>query len=423
MARFNRYVGVDWASQEHQICVLDEEGNAVSSFKVRHDGEALSRFADRLVSEGRGELGSVAVAIEMTSDAVIEVLLERGVAVYAINPKQVDRFRDRHSMSGAKDDRRDAFVLADALRTDLRLFRKLEIGNPTLVELREISRARAAFVDDYRAVGSRLWAVLHRYHAAFLELGSIYEDPWLLDLLELVPTPAAVRHLKRSRVELLLKRHHIRRLDAQQVLDTLRKKPLPVAPGVVEAASAHALLLLKMLRVVIEQRDQAADRIGELLQQLDAPSDGSRQTKKHRDADIILSLPGAGEIISATMLAEATNALANRDYQALRVRTGVAPVTRQTGKQKPQHSMRRSCNVRLRTAMHIWVGGAVKKDPRLASLYRRLRAGSQSVGRARRGVADRLLAMLVSMLKNDQLYDPARRTSAGSPEGLALASA
>ncbi len=53
----------------------------------------------------------------MPRGAVIDALFERGFAVFAINPKQLDRCRDRYTAAGAKDDRRDAWVLADVLRT------------------------------------------------------------------------------------------------------------------------------------------------------------------------------------------------------------------------------------------------------------------------------------------------------------------
>lgn len=102
------FVGIDWGSQRHRVCVLDAQRNVLDEFNVEHDGEALAGLPDRLLKRAT----SIVVGIETRWSAVAETLLERGIKVFAINPKQVDRFRDRHTVAGAKDDRRDAFVIA-----------------------------------------------------------------------------------------------------------------------------------------------------------------------------------------------------------------------------------------------------------------------------------------------------------------------
>ena len=107
------YVGIDWGSEVHQACVLDHERRIAAERSFAHTGSAVAEFAQWL-RELADDPGRVAIAIEIPRGAVVETLVERGFQVYAINPKQLDRFRDRYSMSGAKDDRRDAFVLADS---------------------------------------------------------------------------------------------------------------------------------------------------------------------------------------------------------------------------------------------------------------------------------------------------------------------
>jgi hypothetical protein len=108
------YVGIDWASEAHQACVLHHERGIVAERSFAHAGKAIVEFAQWL-SGLTDDPGQVAIAIEIPRGAVVETLVERGFHVYAINPKQLDRFRDRYSVGGAKDDRRDAFVLADSL--------------------------------------------------------------------------------------------------------------------------------------------------------------------------------------------------------------------------------------------------------------------------------------------------------------------
>src|SRR5437879_2560601 len=135
------FVGIDWGSQQHQVYVLDRDRQRVGERVVDHDGASLARLADWLWTLSAGQPQRVAVAIEVPRGAIVEGLLERGFHVFALNPKQLDRFRDRHSVAGAKDDRRDAFVLADAVHTDQPSFRRLQLDAPQLLRLRELSRA------------------------------------------------------------------------------------------------------------------------------------------------------------------------------------------------------------------------------------------------------------------------------------------
>ena len=126
------FVGIDWGSQQHQVCVLDGERRRVGERAIDHDGASLVRLADWLWTVSAGQPQRVAVAIEVPRGAIVEGRLERGFHVLAMNPKQLDRFRARHRVAGAKDDRRDAFVLADAIRTDQPSFRRVHLGDPQL---------------------------------------------------------------------------------------------------------------------------------------------------------------------------------------------------------------------------------------------------------------------------------------------------
>jgi Transposase len=127
------FVGIDWGAQTHQVCVLDHDRQLVGARRVEPEGGALAECAAWLTNLAAGEVHRVAVAIEVPRGAVVEMLVERGFHVFAINPKQLDRFRDRHTVAGAKDDRRDAFVLADSLCTDRPSFRQVQVEAPHLL--------------------------------------------------------------------------------------------------------------------------------------------------------------------------------------------------------------------------------------------------------------------------------------------------
>jgi transposase len=175
--------------------------------------------------------------------------------------------------------------------------------------------------------------------------------------------------------------------------------------GTVEAASEHALMLIPHLRLLHKQRAELARKMETALEQMSSAAEIEPNQHQHRDVELILSLPGVGRVVAATMLAEASQPLAERDYHALRAYAGIAPITRQSGK-KRTISMRQGCNGRLRNALYHWSRVSVQHDPVSREHYRQLRTAGHTHGRSLRGVTDRLLAVLVAMLKSGQPYDP-----------------
>lgn len=134
------FVGIDWGTQIHRVAVLDGNGRVIEQYNADHSGEGLANLIKRLKQRAACEPGLVAIGIEVAWGALVETLVEAGFAVFSINPKQVDRFRDRFTVAGAKDDARDALVLASSLHTDRQSYRRVEIDSPDLIRLRELSR-------------------------------------------------------------------------------------------------------------------------------------------------------------------------------------------------------------------------------------------------------------------------------------------
>src|SRR5499425_1934568 len=398
------FVGIDWGSQQHQVCVLDRDRRRVGERSVDHDGASLARLADWLWTVSAGQAQQVAVAIEVPRGAIVEGLLERGFHVFAINPKQLDRFRDRHRVAGAKDDRRDAFVLADSVRTDRPSFRRLHLDDPQLLRLRELSRAEETLLEDFRRSANRLQDQLHRFYPQMLELCSAADASWLWDLIELAPTPAHAALLSEEQVQRVLKAHRLRRVTAQEVLACLQAPALPVAPGAAEAAQAHCGFLLPCLRVLAEQLQSCSQQVSVLLHTL---AEELGEGEGPSNVAIVLSLPGVGRKITAWLFAEAAQPLAERDYQVLRTHGGVAPVTKQSGKRR-QVVMRRGCNPRLRHALYHMARVAMQRDTHFGEVYAALRAKGQRHGQALRNIGDRLLRILMAMLRHRTCYDASR---------------
>ena len=409
---FRYYVGIDWATEEHQVCLIDPRRNVLEERKVKHSGTAITELADILAK--LGDPASTAVSIETPRGAVVEMLMERGFAVFHINPKQLDRFRDRHTIAGAKDDRRDAFVLADSLRTDTHLFRRVRADEHDIVVLRELVRADDDLAKEHNGLTNRLREQLLRFFPQVMEVCPSVDEPWVWELLTLVPTPAAAAKVTSKRIAAVLTAHRIRRVDATTLLTVLRQPPLLVTEGATRAAVAHIELLLPRLRLVATQRKGVERSVKALLAALAEKEPPAGQESEHRDVTVLLSLPGVGWKVAATMLVEASQALVTRDYPALRSLTGVAPVNKQTGKNKRGRAeMRRAANNRLRNAVYHWSRVASQTDEGTRAQYRALRAKGHSHGRALRSVGDRNLRLLVALLRTGSLYDPNRPRNAG----------
>jgi len=350
------FVGIDWASATHQVCLVDAEGNITGERAFPHGGAGLAELCAWLLAMTNAEPAVIAVAIEVPHGPIVETLLERGFAVYAVNPKQLDRFRDRFTVAGAKDDRRDAHVLGDAVRTDRHCFRQIGAEDAIVIELREWSR----MAEDLQQERNRL-------------ANRVREQLW-------------------------------RSADA---LPILRQQPLTVAAGTTEAACAHIRAVAARLKLVNRQIKEAHRRLDTLCAQL-AEGEGETppgQQPEQRDVTILRSLPGVGRVVLATLLAEATEPLRRRSYHALRTLSGVAPVTRRSGK-RCIVIMRQACHMRLRSAVYHWARVAIQHDKLSRRRYTELRKRGHSHGRALRSVADRLLAVACAMLNRRTLFDP-----------------
>lgn len=405
------FAGVDWGSETHHVCVLDRDGGVRGERAFPHSGKGLAAMADWLLGRAQqAAAGEIGIAIEVPHGPVVECLLERGFAVHSINPKQLDRFRDRFSMAGAKDDRRDARVLAAALRTDPQCMRRCHAPNANTSELREITRARKQLLDQKNGLENQIRDLLWRYYTQFLTaVNTDVSAPFALALWRLAPTPDKARRLRETTFDKLLKKHRIRRLNAAQLRDLLRTETLAVSPDTVKAAADHMGILRPVLETICDQLADADKRLEQMTRELETEVRKEGQDPpKPSDAAILRSLPGIGTIGLATLLAEADECLRRRDYEALRCLCGVAPVTKRSGKMLIV-SRRLAANEHLGNAAYHWGRVAIQKDPRSRAKYDNMKVQGKKHGRAIRQVVDPLLAVACAMLRNRTLYDPNMR--------------
>ena len=227
----------------------------------------------------------------------------------------------------------------------------------------------------------------------------------------------AAQRVREATLARVLKQHCIRRIDAATLRGRLRAPAIRVAPGTAEAAAAHIRLVTERLALVNRQLAHARSQLDLLVRQFAeaAPAEdpnASAETdpgpsKEPADAAILLSLPGIGTGVLATLLAESSDAVRRRDYHALRCLCGVAPVTRRSGKSLIV-SRRLAAHDRLRDAAYHWARVAAQRDPASRAKYQALRSRGHGHARSLRSVADRLLNVACAMLRDGACFDPHR---------------
>ncbi len=396
------FAGIDWGRGFHQVCVIDQEGSVVGEKSFRHTGAGLFEMAQWVMKVSGSKARNIAAAIEVNHGPVVESLLEQGYRVYSVNPRQLDRFRDRFCVSGAKDDRRDALVLASALRTDRGHFRRLEPQDPDIIILRELNRTREELVGERTRLVNRFRGLLWRYYPQFGELIGNTVRPWHLELWEFMPCPDSAKRKRGSTVAVLLKRNRVRRIDAKRVLEVLRCEKININKATEESCVAHIRSVAQRMKVIDRQLVETKDSMRKVIETMNSKlkTEGGRPT----DIEILRSIPGVGDVVLVTLLAEAWDLIRRRDREALRCLGGTAPVTRQSGKSKQVVRRRAVCRS-LSDALHVLGGIAAIHDPVSRARYQSLRARGLGYCRSVRTVCDRLLLVACAILEKGELFD------------------
>ena len=246
------YMGVDWGDRLHQVYVGDEEGKKVREMKVQESPEGLAEIG-RWLDERRAEGIELWAAIEKPAGRIVDFLLDHGVEVYPVNPKALDRVRDRYRMSDSKSDAFDAYVLAEFLRTDQAHLRVLRPNSEKAQELKMLSRDQHRVVRHKTRLLNQLTNTLKEYYARPLEAFEALETEIALDFLKRYPTPAHLSALKRKEFNrFATKQHHLSKQRCEQLWEKLQKPQLAVPEHVVRAKAQWLEVLIEQLRASIK---------------------------------------------------------------------------------------------------------------------------------------------------------------------------
>lgn len=390
------FLGDDWAEDHHDLEIQDETGQRLDRARPPEGAHGIAQL-HALVREHGGEdlePEQVVVGIETDRGPWVAALVTAGYTVYAVNPRQVARYRDRHSTSGAKSDAGDAHVLADMVRTDRHQLRPIRGDTAQAEGLKVLARAHQNLIWDRQRQLLRLRSALREYFPAALAAFDDLAAPDTLELLDAAPAPHTAAELSQSRIAGALQRARRRDVDAkaeqiQAVLcDEQLTQPAALATGyaaVVRAATAVIITLNSQISTLQSHLDE--------------------HFHQHPDGKIYRSQPGLGEILGARLLAEFGDdpdrfpgARARKNY------AGSSPITRASGKRKIALA-RWVRNRRLTDALHQQAFSALTASPGARAYYDQLRARQIDHHAALRQLSNRLVGILHGCLKTRTLYD------------------
>ena len=346
--------GLDWARDDHAVSVVDHRGRQIDRTMVEHTDEGLRDLLRFLARNNVAE-----VAIERPDGPVVDTLLTAGVTVVVISPNQVKHLRRRYGSAGNKDDRFDAFVLADTLRTDRARLRPLTPDTEPTIALRRACRARKDLVSHRVATANQLRAHLRGALPAAVGLFQDLDSRISLTFLDRFDTQDKVDWLTPTRLGQWLRKHGY---PGRANPTMLHQKILAAPRGPV---GEHATALAGITASYVAILHALTDQIRTLERQID------QQLTAHPDQHIFTSLPRAGRLRAARLLAEIGDSRARFPTpESLICLAGAAPSTRQSGKTRVV-SFRWSCDKQLRDAVTDFAADTRHANPWAADLYQR----------------------------------------------------
>jgi transposase len=388
----DRFAGIDWASEEHACCVVDDSGRIVEGRRYRHDERGIGALCARLV-----ELDVALVALERPDGVLIERLLDAGLSVIAVHPNQVAAMRPRFSAAGAKTDSFDSFVLAELARTDRHRFRVLVPDSDATKALRALTRAREDLVDTRVALANELRAQLDGFWPGAKQIFAEIDSPIALAFLKRYPSPADAHGLGEQRLARFLARHHYcGRRTPRELLSRLRDAAAGRA-GSLETDARRGIVL-----ALVAALEPLVAKIAELTSEIRA------SLHDHPDGPTFSSLFADPKtaVSPASMLAEIGDC---RDrypaVAALAGDGGQSPVAVESGKTK-RARFRWACDHRLRNAICTLADTSRHTNPWAADIYHRARARGATHQHAIRILGRAWCHVIWRIWQNHTTYDP-----------------
>lgn len=387
------FVGIDWSEKWHDVCLLDEDGEVLVRRRIEDSLAGLTQLQTMIAEQAR-DAAEVVICIEKAQGLMVRALQAADYVIYPINPLSASRYRDRHTPSGKKSDAADARMLADLVRTDRHRHRQLGHDSEVAEGLKVLARSHKSLIWTRQHLSNQLRSALLEFYPGALE--AFADDLCDLDSLSLLkqaPTPDQGRGLSLAKISSALRRAGRRHVEqrAARIQQALRAPRLEQSALVAQAYGVNVAALASLLQEVIANIKQLEKELGSWLQM-------------HPDAEIYLSQPGLGIVLSARVLAEFGDD-PNRfhDGRARKNYAGTSPITKASGRSKVVLA-RFIRNDRLADACQLWAFSALLASPGARRYYDAQRANHKGHEEALRILANRLIGILHGCLRHRQPY-------------------
>jgi transposase len=393
------FCGIDWASERHAVCVVDDAGHTATAFVIAHTAEGFDQLLARL--RRYGEPATLPVAIERPDGRLVDRLLEAGHPVVPVQPNAIKAWRDAEVLSGAKHDPGDAALIAEYLRLRQHRLRSLQPFSAETRALRAVVRTRDDLIDQRTAASNQLGACLEAFWPGAKQVFADLQSEICLAFLERYPTPESAERLGQAHTRAFCTKHsYCGRRPATELLARLRAAPAGLTGSVEVEARRDAVLamvgVLRALNASIKDLDRSvAAHLGE-----------------HPDREIFTSLPRSGQINAAQVLAEWGDCrAASTSPDAVAALSGIVPVTKASGKHHAVH-FRWACNKRFRVAITTFADNSRHASPWAAKVYADATARGCDHPHAVRILARAWVRVIWRCWQDGVPYDPAKHGAA-----------
>ena len=400
------FAAIDWAEQNHTLMVMDDQGTTLAKARLEHGHNGLLELDITLTQHGQTPQ-EVAVAIELNEGLLLDWLLDKGYRVYGINPKSAERARDRYTPAGLKDDERDAWTLAEFLRTSHQHLRPMRPESEQTTALRAWVRFREDLMQERTVQLQRLRSHLVMWNPHLLRAVKDLNAQWTLDLLEQYPIADDFARLTWSKIKAFAQKRRMHSLTKDRVLTQATFHTPSSQPARNQAHAVEVRYRVAAIRDLNGQINEIDQTLTELIEQ-------------HPDANIFRSLPVSGVVTTATFLAGFGE---DRErwsgHEEVAARWGAAPVTRQSGK----HRTVKRRMARDSTIHQAWLWFSFntirREDCWARSYYQEKRKSGADHYTALRCIAQRWIKITYRLWQDrssyDEAYHQARRRERQQP--------
>lgn len=384
------HVGVDWADDHHDIYIIDDEGKKVDSFQIAHDFEGMTSFRNRVLKLPASK-EQILFAIETPKNLLVDFLLDEGYTVYTINPKSVDRYRDRYRVSAARDDTFDAMVIANIIRTDRDKHRAIIPNSLLARELKILTRDEQRLIRLKTRLINQIRACLKEYYPVALELFSEIDIAVTVDFLLKYPAHSRITVNKLEKF-LRQHRHSGAVKKAKEIHEKLAAPQMFVEEFTARAKSRLLITLVEQLKSLRSQLDEYQKEISLLFDQ-------------HPDSNIFKSLPGSGDKSGPRLLAEmGDNRERYSDRSELQCIAGTAPITDKSGKMKHVR-MRFARNKTFHNVVYQFAFVSLQKSVWARKFYDAQKAKGKTHTKALRALGNKWLKIIFKLWKDENVYN------------------